>query len=106
MRYVMTRVLPLPAPAKTRSGPFAWSTAFSCASLSSGMLVVELHIASALGRCESPRSVSKETSEDATEPVAAREAMPADGDGAPRPTRAVAVRATASELVIPDECAC
>ena len=35
MRYVMTRVLPLPAPAKTSRGPFAWATAAACGSFSS-----------------------------------------------------------------------
>src|ERR1700679_384690 len=35
MRYVMTRVLPLPAPANTRRGPFVWATADACGSLRS-----------------------------------------------------------------------
>ena len=33
-RWVRTRVLPLPAPASTRSGPSPWSTASRCAGLS------------------------------------------------------------------------
>src|SRR3989304_176963 len=41
MRWAMTRVLPLPAPARTRSGPSVWTTAscwagFSPARISSG----------------------------------------------------------------------
>jgi hypothetical protein len=35
IRYTITRVLPLPAPAKMRSGPAAWLAARACGSFSS-----------------------------------------------------------------------
>jgi hypothetical protein len=35
IRYVMTRVLPLPGPAITSKGPSVWKTAFCCEGVSS-----------------------------------------------------------------------
>src|SRR5260221_13257031 len=43
----MVRVLPLPAPAKTKSGPSKWATACFCGSFSSGIPESRLHRARA-----------------------------------------------------------
>src|SRR5215467_7990444 len=50
IRYVMTRVLPDPAPARISSGPTVWSTASRCSGLSLSRKVMEERAYSVYGR--------------------------------------------------------
>src|SRR5262249_57405604 len=93
MRCAMTRVLPLPAPARTRTGPVVACTASRCTGLSEARMLS----GATAGRCMGSYDITRRR------PRGRAPALLLDGDGLREGSRLIHVAPEAHPHLVPEE---